>query len=234
MVVKGEYLRAFRDDLREPKVSFGRCCITGEWGKVVAIDLGDISINTSDEGPKVFNNQALFSKVGLEKLINYMDSQDNPIPTVTPELVYKWQVSYVDGSAISQFRINPETMEEEETCSKEINFSQVAQFSIVPRKEGLPTYTFVKETGKIYKNGVELDLNYKAPYIADSEIVYARKVNIVFGSVVQQNSLDRNIQASHSSVLQLIGWKAGGLHGSGPGCIIAIDERGHWRPYQYL
>lgn len=251
-------LQAFRDDLREPKVTFGRCAITGEWGKVAAIDLGDISIDVPDieEGvvfdettrevtftkakPVVFQNQALFSKQGLEKLMAYVDSQDNPIPAVTPELVYKWQVTYSDGSALSQFRTNVESGEDEEVNSDQIDFERIAQMSIVPNfpavagAEGLPTFTFVKETGQIYRNGSLFDLMFDGEYHPDSTVIYARKVNMTFGSAMKQASLDRQIMNVHTSVLQLLGWKVGGLHGEGPGCIIAIDERGNWRPYQYI
>ena len=249
-------LQAFRDDLREPKVTFGRCCITGEWGKVAAIDLGDISIDMPDtengveytDGhvqftkarPQVFNNQALFSRNGLLKLMAYIDSQENPIPSVTPELVYKWQVTYTDGSALSQFIVNPETFLEEEINSANIEHSRISQLSVVSnypsveRAEGLATYTFVKESGKFYRNGVELDTMYDNDYQPDSEVIYARKVNMTFGSAMITNSLDRGIQTVHTAVLQLMGWKVGGLHGDGPGCIIAVDERGHWRPYEYL
>lgn len=249
-------LQSFRDDLRQPGVVFGRCCITGEWGKVAAIDLGDLSVDMPDvengvsyeDGvvtfskakPIVFQNQATFSKAGLEMLMAYLDSQDNPIPAVTPELVYKWQVSYTDGSALAQFQVNPDTYEEQEINSKEIDHSRVAQLSIVPnfpnvaRSEGMPTYTFVSDSGKFYKNGEEIDNMFDAGYVPGAEVIYARKVNMTFGSVMQSASLDRSIQAAHTSVLQLMGWKVGGLHGDGPGCIIGIDERGQWRPYEYI
>ena len=261
MVIKAtedtQTLQAFRDDLREPKVTFGRCCITGEWGKVIAVDLGDISIVTPDTDngveydektkevtftiakPKMFSNQATFSKEGLEKLISYMDSQENPIPSVTPELVYMWQVTYTDGSGLAQFGVDPTTFEVKEINSSCIDHSRIAQLSIVSnpdveKSEGKPTYTFVKDTGKFYMSGKELDTMFNAEYIKDSEVIYARKVNMTFGSAMITNSLDRGIQTVHSSVLQLMGWKIGGLQGQGPGCIIAIDERGHWRPYEYL
>lgn len=248
-------LQAFRDDLRDPHVTFGRCCITGEWGKVIAVDLGDISILTPDTEngveynkgkvtftkaiPKVFSNQATFSKSGLEKLMAFMDSQENPIPAVTPELVYMWQVTYPDGSGHSQFEVDPATFEEVEINSSVIDHSRVKQLSILPnpnvvKAQGLPTYTFVKETGKFFESGVEIDTMYNSNYVNDSEVIYARKVNMTFGSAMITNSLDRGIQTVHSSVLQLIGWKVGGLQGQGPGCIIAVDERGRWRPYDYI
>ena len=238
----------FRDDLRPPKVVFGRCSLTGEWGKCLALDLGDMSIQVpdtergveqdSDTGevrftcwkPLVIQNQATFSESGLRKILDYMASQDNPIPTICPDLVYKWQAMYTDGTVLGQF---PET--EPEVNSREIDFSRVSQFSVVPHyvtEEILPTYTLVKETGKIYKAGVELDLMYEGTYNPDSEIVYARKVTHTWGSQMK-SGLDRDITNTHTTVLQLIGWKVGGLKGPGPGLIIAIDDRGNWRPWEY-
>lgn len=244
-------LQAFRDDLREPKVTFGRCCVTGEWGKVIAVDLGDISILTPDtengveyseskvtftkSKPKLFSNQATFSRDGLEKLMAYMDSQENPIPAVTPELIYMWQVTYLDGTGLAQFATNPETFEVFENTSSLIDHSKIDQLSIVSRIDpDKPTYTFVRLTGKFFRAGIEVDTMFKGEYTLDAEVIYARKVNMTFGSAMITNSLDRGIQTVHSSVLQLMGWKVGGLQGSGPGCIIAVDERGQWRPYEYI
>jgi hypothetical protein len=241
----------FRDDLKPPKVVFGRCSLTGEWGKCLALDLGDMSIQTPDleRGvehdpetgevhflywkPVVFENQATFSEAGLKKVLDYLASQENPIPGICPDLVYKWQVLYIDGTALSQFRMVNDT--EEEVNSKEINFPNVSQISVVSHhtsEDSLPTYTFVKETGKIYRAGVELDLMYEGDYHPDAEIVYARKVTHTWGS--QMEGLDRNITNLHSAVLQLLGWKIGGLKGPGPGLIIAIDEYGNWRPWEYI
>lgn len=238
----------FRDDLRPPKVVFGRCSLTGEWGKCLALDLGDMSIQVPDTErgveqdpetgeiafknwkPVVFQNQATFSEAGLKKVLGYMASQDNPIPGICPDLVYKWQAMYTDGTVLGQF---PET--EEEINSNKIEFARVSQFSIVPHyvtEEVLPTYTLVKETGKIYKAGVELDPMYEGIYQPDSEVVYARKVTHTWGSQMK-SGLDRDITNTCTTVLQLIGWKVGGLKGSGPGLIIAIDERGNWRPWEY-
>jgi hypothetical protein len=245
----------FRDDLREPKVLFGRCCITGEWGKVIGIDLGDISLEAPDTengvlfengkvtftkaNPIILNSQATFSRDGLEKLMAYLDSQDNPIPSITPELVYKWHVLYTNGAGISQFVSDQNTYETVEIPSGDIDFSRLRQISVVPnfpavaRAQGLPTFSFVKEKGTFYQGGQELDVMFNGEYDPESSVVYARKVNITFGSQMEPNGLDRNITGAYTSVLQLLGWKVGGLTGPGPGCIIAIDERGHWRPYEY-
>jgi hypothetical protein len=242
----------FRDDLRKPKVVFGRCGITGEWGKCITIDLGDISVQTPDTErgvtiddetgsaefkfwkPVIIQNQMTVSELGLRKLLEYMESQDNPIPVLTPELVYKWMVIYDDGSALTQFRIKPDTEDEEEVNSREIDFSRVAQISIVPHFDPeLPTYTFVKETGKIYRAGEEIDLMYDGLYQPEATVVYARKVTHTWGSQAT-NDLSRHITNTHTNVVQLLGWKVGGLQGPGPGMIIAIDERGNWRPFDYM
>lgn len=245
-------LVTFRDDLRPPKVVFGRCCLTGEWGKCIAIDVGDVSVQmpNTEKGidydpetgevrfnlwkPLIIQNQVTFSESGLKKLLAYMESQDNPIPGVCPDLVYKWQVSYDDGTGISQF-MTKEDGSDEEIRSSDIEFARVKQLSIVARygdDSTLPNYTFVKETGKIYKSGQELDLVYDGAYIPDSEIIYARKVTHVYESHIV--NLSREITGAHTGVLQLLGWKVGGLQGPGPGLIIAIDERGTWRPWEYI
>ena len=183
--------------------------------------------------PVVFQNQATFSEAGLKKLLDYMASQENPIPGICPDLVYKWQASYTDGTVLSQFQTAVDGTENE-IVSTEIAFDRVAQFSVVPRyvtEESLPTYTLVKETGKIFKAGVELDLMYEGEYRPDSDVIYARKITHTWGSQIQ--GLSRDITNTHTTVLQLLGWKIGGLKGPGPGLIIAIDERGNWRPWEY-
>lgn len=253
-----ENLVAFRDDLRPPKVVFGRCAITGEWsGKCATIDLGDICFQEPDTErgvsydpetgkvdfsvwkPVVFNNQLIVSEMGLKRLLEFVESQENAIPGVTPELVYKWQVSYKNGSALSQFRAT-ESGEEEEVNSAEIDFPEIAQISIVPRipNSELPTITFVRETGKFYSSGNEIDTMYDGSYVDGAEIVYCRRVAHTWGSVVGPNGLDRQIANMHTTVLQIIGWRVGGLNAvvdklDTPGCLIAVDERGHWRPFDY-
>jgi hypothetical protein len=252
VVDSADKLVEFRDDLRQPKIVFGRCALTGEWGKCVALDLGDICIQapdtengvTKDEEtgeftfeywkPVTFENQITLSESGLKMILAYAESQDNPIPSISPELLYKWQVSYDDGSALTQYRFNPETSQEEEVNSKEIDFARIAQLTVLPRYPGdttLPTFTLVKETGKFFKDGSEIDLMYDGAYLPEADIVYARKMTHTWGS--QINGLDRGITTTHTTVLQLLGWKVGGLKGPGPGCIIAIDDRGNWRPWEY-
>jgi hypothetical protein len=51
---------------------------------------------------------------------------------------------------------------------------------------------------------------------------------------MEQNSLNRGIQGMATTVLQLLGWKVGGMSGYNPACIIAIDDRGNWRPWEYV
>jgi hypothetical protein len=271
-------IELFRDDLRTPQIEFGRCAITGQWGKCVSLDLGDISIDSpditrgvslDDAGqvrfsiwkPTIFNNQITVSEAGLEKLLAWSRNQESPIPSITPDLVYMWSVMYTDGGARSQFETT-ESGNEVEVNSREIDYSKLSQINLVPHygvgNPDLPTYTYVKESGKIYRNGEELDLQYSGEFMPIADVVYSRKVDHTWGSGMVQNSLSRNISAAHTSVLQLLGWKEGGLQakpeflgweeGTSPvtgvyfsnevfyeprACIICIDDRGVWRPWQY-
>ena len=220
---------------------FGRCCVTGEWGKCIALDLGDMSIQTPDTErgviqdidtgkvtftcwqPTIIHSQVTVSEDGLTKMLEFMKSQPNPIPPVNPELVYMWHVLYKDGTPLQQFS------EEGETRYADINLANVTYFSVLPRVPGLPMYVFEKVTGKIYKDGIDLDLGYGGLYIPESTIFYGRAINHTWGSP-EQVSLDREITNACTTVLQLLGWKVDG----GPCCIIAIDARGNWRPYDYV
>lgn len=253
---EADKLVSFRDDLRLPKVVFGRCAITGEWGKCVTLDLGDICFQAPDTErgveydpetgkvnftiwrPAVFNNQLTVSELGLKRLLEYAESQENPIPGVTPDLVYQWQVSYKNGSALTQFRMDEDS--EVEVNSQDINFGEVSQFSIIPRFPGgsLPTFTFVKESGKFFCDGASIDTMYEGDYFLESELIYCRKVAHTWGSSVGPSGLDRQISNVHTTVLQIFGWRVGGFQAFSqkldtPGCIIAVDERGNWRPYDY-
>lgn len=244
----------FRDDLRPPNVVFGRCNLTGEMGKCIAIDLGDISIecpdytrgvSVDDDGsvhfsiwkPKVFQQQVTVSPEGLRKLLAWAENKDAPIPVVTPHLAYAWQLMYKDGSRLAQFYINPETGEEEETNTRVVDWDNVALVELVPHfpEDGiLPRYTYVTGTGKIYKEDEELGLNYEDPFIPGARPFYARKTIHTFGSVMMKRSLNREIHVQKSTVLQLLGWRVGGTEeGVRPCCIIAVDDMGGWRPWQY-
>ena len=248
-------LTEFRDDLRQPGIVFGRCNLTGEMGKCVSIDLGDISIEcpdasrgvtVDDDGsvhfsiwkPRVFQQQLTLSPEGLRKLLAWSENQEAPIPTVTPHLVYAWQIMFKDGSRLTQFYTNPETGEEEENNTRIVDWSNVAIIELVshyPEETILPRYTFVTDTGKIYKEDQEIDLAYYDPFLPGAKPYYARKTTHTFGSIMLRRSLNRTIQVQKTSVLQLLGWRLAGVdEGISPCCLIAIDEFGSWRPWQYV
>lgn len=240
--------QAWSDNIRQPEVSFGRCALTGQWGKVVMVDLGDMSIEAPDltsavmvDGevrfekwsPVVYNNQMTVSREGLEGLLAYLDSQDNPIPGITPDLIYAWQVSYKNGDGLRQFQYDGD--EEVEINSNQIDKPEVAQLSLVSHfgDAALPVFTFVKSTGLIYRNGALLDLMYDGEYDPEADLIYARKVHHTWGSQMQASSMGRTITNASTSVVQLIGWKQGGFASKGRACIIAVDEQGSWRPWEY-
>lgn len=248
----------FRDDLRQPAMQWGRCCVTGEWGPVIGIDLGDISIEAPlvDQGviydpvtkeviftkwrPARFEQQANFSLRGLEMLMNYMQNSSAPVPMITPELVYMWKVMYEDGTAQAQFQFDPIDCVEREQHSGSIDFSRISQLSVTPRhvdESVLPTYTFDQASGKFYRAGVEIDVEYDGVYPAGMEPYYARKVTHTWGSVIG-NKLAREIQDAATTVLQLIGWRTPGedpvkVESEGKCCVISIDDRGNWRAWKY-
>lgn len=239
----------FRDDLREPTISWGRCTITGEWGPVVGLDLGDISVESPvvEKGviydpltgdvtftnwkPILFEQSLTVSRAGLEKLLHWMDDQELPVPTITPVLLYKWVVMYSDGSVVSQFEVDPETSLEHENSSRLIDFSRISQVSVCPREAGseLPTYTYDWATNTTYKNGVPIDTEYEGERHADATAFCQRKVTHTWGSVMG-DGLERVIQNAHTTVLYLLGWYT---YENGPCCIISVDERGNWRPWNY-
>lgn len=248
---------AFRDDLREPTVAFGRCSITGDWGKVVNIDTGDIAIEApvTDSGvkydpvtgeveftewrPVVFAGQVSFSEAGLERLLAWAKDQSSPIPSITPNLVYKWQVLYKDGGALCQFEHDLDGGEVE-INSRNIEWARgVQQISVVPRhtNEGsLPNYTYVPESGKFFCNGVELDVDYDGAMPENAQVVYCRKVTHTFASAMGED-LSRQLTTAHTTVLQILGWHVDGVPGveatnQNPCCLISIDPNGNWRPWK--
>jgi hypothetical protein len=257
-IPEAQKLVAFRDDLRQPSVEFGRCIITGNYGKVVTLDLGDIAIDTpnpesarlNEEGkvvfdswrPVIFGNMATISPDGLQLLLNYLNSQDNPIPSITPLLRYMWRILYKGGGAISQFEIDPHTGVEIEHTTSDIDFSSISEISLTPHypddNEILPVFIFSSESGKIYYQGKPLDTEYKGASFdpLKHQIIYARKVTHTFGSFKNPTGV-RGVSSVNSNVLQLLGWMEGGIIGmndpSCEGCVIAIDERGSWRPWVY-
>lgn len=251
---KADKIVQFRDDLREPNVSFGRCSVTGEFGKVVNIDLGDISIEAPnvDKGvvydpetkeviftcwrPCVFDTNLSVSESGLEMLLAFIRSQEAPVPSLTPHLVYMWQVLYTDGSLQGQYEMDPITQEEKEFHSGSIDFSRILQIGIVPRQRNpeqeLPTATLVVDGFKFFLRGQEIDVDYdNLPSVPeDARPFYARKVTHTWGSVMGPQ-LTRNIQEAHTTILQLLGWQTPDEQHR---CIISIDERGNWRPWSYM
>lgn len=248
-------LTEFRDDLRQPTVVFGRCALTGEMGKCVALDLGDISIqcpdatrgvSVDDDGsvhfavwkPKVFQQQLTVSPEGLRKLLGWAEGKDAPIPTVTPHLVYAWQIMFKDGSRLAQFYHNPETGEEEETNTRTVDWDNVALIELVshyPEETQLPRYTYVTASGKFYKEDEEIYTGYGDPFLPEARPFYARKTTHTFGSIMIKRTLNRDIHVQKTTVLQLLGWRIGGVdEGVMPCCLIAVDEFGNWRPWHYV
>lgn len=239
----------FRDDLRQPHVEWGRCGITGEWAPVVAVDLGDLSIEAPqvDKGveydpetkeviftcwrPVRFNTQVAISKRGLEMLLNYMENQDVPVPSVTPHLVYGWEVMYRTGDALRQFEFDATDCKEIERHSGDIDWPNVQQMSIVPREGDLPTYTYVATSKRFWRGGEDItaELDFDGEFPEDATPYYARKVTHTFGSVIKADSMERDVTCVSSTVLQLLGWE----HTDGRRCIISIDVRGNWRPWSF-
>lgn len=242
----------FRDDLRKPEIAFGRCAVTGEFGSVVAIDLGDISVQVPDheEGveydeetgkakftkwnPVVFNCQASLSVTGLEHLLAWAKNQDTPMPTVTPELYYQWIVRYTNGSALAQFKF--EDGVEVETNSSEIDYSNVEEITLSPRRMGLPTYSYRVSTQKFFKDGEEIDTDYLGAGSTAPMPIYFRRVTNVFGSGMG-TGLNREISVASSSVLQVFGWSENRdlntIRSTDMPCnLIAVDEFGNWRAWR--
>jgi hypothetical protein len=198
----------------------------------------DGEVQFSQWHPTVFQQQLLVSTEGLKKLLSWADGQDVPIPTITPFLAYAWQLMYKDGSTLTQFWTDPETNEERENLTRDIDWSRVNTFQIVshyPEEKILPVYTFVPATGKIYKGDDELDLAYDGIYPDNARPFYGRHNHHSMGSVMIKRSLDRAIQLQKSSILQLLGWITTDL-GAGPGlcCLICVDETGEWRAWEYV
>lgn len=249
---------SFRSDLRKPEVAFGRCAITGEWGKVVCVDLGNLSIEApnTEKGvvydpntkqvnftvwnPVVFEQQLSLSRNGLQMLMDFLDNEESPIPAITPDSVYQWTAMHTDGSVISQFFYDENTGEEREQHSGVIRMNDLYELRLLPHgvdHSVLPQYTYVPSSNKFFRNGVEIDVMYDAERPAEAQTVYCRHNTITMGSVLKPGSLSRALQLGHITVLQCIGWCVGGLDAlSDPNakkCLICVDERGNWRPWKY-
>lgn len=241
-------------DLRPPKVSFGRCIITGEWGKVVNLDPGDMilkfpnlandkidydpatgQVNFQEYEDMPIQTNISISAEGLKQLMDFVESEDNPIPPLSHDSVYMWSVLYKDGGGLRQFGYGEDTLEKEFN-SNEIEWERVAQFNVIPRENtDLPTYTFVKESGKFFKNGIEVDTEFDGDYDSGATLFYARKVTHTMSSGMAQDGLTRFIGGRHTSVLQLLGWHCGpranveDQSSTEKGFVLAIDERGSSR-----
>lgn len=242
----------FQDSRRQPEITFGRCAVTGQFGKVVGIDLGDISIESPDTSrgvsidpdsgavrfaywtPTLFHNTLTLSEQGLQRLLAFTQNAENPIPTIEPVLQYAWQVLYTDGSAYPQFEFNSDGSEKE-NLSRDIDMSRLAQLSLVPHFDvSLPTYTFVKDTGKFYKGGEEIDTGYEGEvYDHTFETMNARQVSHHFGSTVSGIGR-RSISCADTVIIYLLGWKQNGISASdGLAHVIGVSEDGKWRSWEY-
>lgn len=246
---KTEHVPEVREDLRPPKVCFGRCGITGQFGKVIALDLGDIEIQSpnTEEGVtidpltgkvgfdkwkgEIINAQLTVSEDGLNLLLKQLKVAPHPMHGITPELVYFWKVTYVDNSEYSQFYL--ENGEEKERSTKEIAWGHVEQVHLIPRyNDTMPIYTFDTLTGTLLKGGNAIDYHIPTKFESGThELILWRKNTIIFGASMEENSLDRVVDETNISVLYLLGWQEGGVTSDKPGFVIAVDDRGNWRPY---
>lgn len=244
---KPEHVTQPRTDLRPPAVQFGRCLITGEWGAVVALDLGDLTVNSpiTTEGvefdqngqpvftkwqPHIFETSATFSKQGLEMLLKSLADQDVPVPPIKPPSAYMWQLLMASGAVIPQFSLIPGTEEFEERHTGGINWADVKQISLVPfEKADLPTFTYNVETDQFYRAGALIDVDYGQERPANALPYAKRHVSITTASAMGAG-LARNVGAANITVNQWIGWETPDKTRA---CIIAVDERGGWRPLSY-
>lgn len=246
---KPNFSTKFREDLRQPKAMFGRCGITGEWAQCIAVDLGDVSIPYPDMEKAQFDTafkrvtfpeliykslqiQLMVSKKGLEILSSMLEHQSkNSGVTVTPKLVYQWSVYYNDGETLNQFTEEDDILIEH--TLRDIDFDRVTAIELNPLIADLPTYKFNLATGEIRKNDELLDFTYTkhTPFLpGETEIVLCRQNTILFGST--QEDLERDVEVSNVSTLYLLGWRVGGISAeAGKGLVIAVDERGYWRPF---
>jgi len=240
-----EQITGFRRDLRTPKVNFGRCGITGEWGKVIAVDLGDMVVQAPGyyrdgvwHEPELvtYTNTVTLSKDGLRLLGDALDGSDNPIPAYVPDLKYQWEVAYMDGSAERQFFYS-EDGEEEERAFPLGRAAEIKQVSLIDRiglPNGLPTFTANITEGRFFRNGEEISTGYTGELHPGRTALSVRKSSILFGSQMEGTG-ERNIGMLHASILYVIGWKNGDWGNTNGSCnLIAVDERGAWRPYDQI
>ena len=229
---------------RPPNIGFGRCAVTGEWGKVANIDLGDMSFDIPDveamvpgepvpTKPVTLQLQLSVSPEGLRHLQTLLNAAPNPIPGMQPDLAYMWAVTYNDGTTLTQF--DPDGTERH---WGHVNVPKVTELHLLPNplaatSAGLPSYTLCLKSNLLFCGDDPTPIDFGCPenIPPEAEIVYYRAVNLTFASEVKTD-LQRSIGPANNSVLQLIGRKVGGLKGPGPGYVIAVDARGNWRPYE--
>jgi hypothetical protein len=238
-------------ELKAPRIEFGRCSITGEFGPVISLHLGQFIVRSpkTDIGVEVDPNtgevtftewnedtadiRGVFSKRGLELMAEKLETSVSPIKPLSPELVYGWNVLFVDGSGISQFGA-----EQEHHWGHVLERNRpIKQVSYLPRNSNLPVFTFDFETGIFYKSGEPIDVGYPPSTPMDRTVICARSVVQTWGSTGQLDG-SRSIEDFHGKVLYLLGWNFGGPGEMGnqntkPCCIIGIDYLGNWRPFKY-
>lgn len=228
----------------ESKVAFGRCAVTGEWGKCMSINLGDISVQAPDTengvvsdpdgrvrftqwAPVTFNTQVTLSEAGLQQLMDQCKSAENPLPTLNPDLVYGWEARYKNGCTVRQFTRHYPT--EVETRYGDLELKEVFEMSLMGRGiAGLASYSINMEKGKFYQNGQPIDVGYEGDYSEDALPFAARKIVHTWGSEV--HDAERSVTNAYTTVLYLLGWTSA----NGTRCLIAVDNRGSWRPFDYV
>ena len=242
-----EILQANR---RMPEVEFGRCAITGEWSKCITVDLGDMSIlhpgymkHDSDGSEEwiepetvVYSNQVTLSTQGLDALKGYLESQDNPIPLILPNLVYQWFVIFRNGESLTQFHYDETGSIPVEEKFPLDRITDIIQVSLQPIEDTrLPNYSFVWETGLFYCNGQLLDTGYEDVYNPAKALPINTRFNsVMFASAIKPNGLGRFINHAHN-VTYSLGWIGGAWDNKEvPRNLIAIDSTGEWREYDQI
>ena len=167
-----------------------------------------------------------------------MDNQESPVPKITPASVYKWEAFHQDHSLKCQFEFDQETQTEIENRSDTIQFDSLIEMRVVPKDNpNLATFMYAPNQDTFFRAGSPIDVYFSGIKPDTAVPIYCRDVTITMGSVVNSETMNREVQVAHTTVLQCIGWCEGGIeHISNPEAkkrIIAIDERGNWRPWRY-
>ena len=231
--------KLFRPDRRKPMVTFGHCAITGEWGTVVSIDLGDLKIKAPEipnEEPQdiVYHSQLTVSAEGLRTLLQYVENSDNPIPEIVPDLAYQWSILYADGSGLNQYYYD-DTMGQYLTYAFPLDRqSEIKQLSLIPRIGGLPVFTYNAESSSFYVDGKEVSTEYVPMIPVDTRLPIVATINTINVSSHGFGGLSRTFNAMHTATF-LLGFIGGGWgDNTKPRNIIAVDSKGFWRPYDQL